>query len=134
MARPTARRALVAPAALGLALATPLLAMPPLATPALAGPDLALPAAAPAAARLDRALIAGEAARPCPQYGPGFVRNPGTGACTRVSGRVRVEAGTARRGPEREGPMTASGRLAIDTRTETDYGPARVFVRFGNRR
>ena len=81
--------------------------------------------------RIDRAEIAGERRRACPQFGTGFAAIPGTGACTRISGRVRAEAGSPRRGPEREGPVSASGRLAIDTRTETEYGPARAFVRFG---
>lgn len=98
----------------------------------LALPMLVLPAAA--SERIDRARIAGEGRRACPQWGPGFAEIPGTGACTRVSGRVRAEAGTARRGPEREGPVSAASRLAIDTRTETDYGPARAFVRFGTGR
>jgi hypothetical protein len=81
--------------------------------------------------RIDRAEIAGEKRRACPQFGTGFAAIPGTGACTRVSGRVSAEAGNLRRGPDREGPVSASGRLAIDTRTETEYGPARAFVRFG---
>lgn len=99
----------------------------------LAGPTL-VPLAAASERRLDRARIAGEGRRACPQFGPGFAEIPGTGACTRVSGRVRAEAGTPQRGPEREGTLSASGRLAIDTRTQTEYGPARAFVRFGTGR
>ena len=97
---------------------------------------LAAPAAAERLDRegLDRARIVGEGRRACPQFGAGFAALPGTSACTRVSGRVRAEAGTPRRGPEREGAVTAAGRLAVDTRTQTDYGSARAFVRFGTGR
>lgn len=104
-------------------------------TPIVLAALVALATPALAEGRIDRARIAGEGKRPCPHYGPGFSAVPGTGACTRVSGRVRAEAGTPfRRGPEREAGLSASGRLAIDTRTETDFGPARAFVRFGTRR
>lgn len=50
----------------------------------------------PAAARPAPA----QAARPCPEYGPGFVRLEGSSACVRVGGGVRVEFGktSSRRG------------------------------------
>lgn len=34
-----------------------------------------------------------QATRPCPEYGPGFVRVEGSSACVRVGGGVRVEFG-----------------------------------------
>jgi len=34
-----------------------------------------------------------QAARPCPEYGPGFVRLEGASACVRIGGGVRVEVG-----------------------------------------
>jgi hypothetical protein len=111
-----------------------LLALGLLAPPAFAA-DGRIDRAGIERAGIDRSRIADEARRPCPRFGPGFAAVPGTGACTRISGRVRAEAGTPiRRGPERAGALSGSGRLAIDTRTDTEYGPARAFVRFGTRR
>ncbi|WP_332683456.1 hypothetical protein [Bosea sp. (in: a-proteobacteria)] len=55
------------------------------------GPARSKPSAAPPAPA--------QAARPCPEYGPGFVRVAGSSACVRVGGGVRVEFGkTSRRG------------------------------------
>lgn len=50
----------------------------------------------PAAAR----PVPTQATRPCPEYGPGFVRVEGSSACVRVGGGVRVEFGktSSRRG------------------------------------
>jgi hypothetical protein len=38
-----------------------------------------------------------QAARPCPEYGPGFVRLEGSTACVRMGGGVRFEAGKSSR-------------------------------------
>lgn len=68
-------------------------------------------------------------ARPCPRYGPSFVRLPGSETCVRLTGRVSggIDA-RARRFDPAEAPLIA-GRLTIDTRTESGYGPVRTFVR-----
>jgi hypothetical protein len=71
-----------------------------------------------------------EAMLPCPRLGPGFVRTPGSATCVRVSGRAvaGVDLGT-----QHSGPVTA-GQLSIDTRSESDLGPVRAFVRMGHGR
>ncbi len=101
----------------------------------------ALCAALPANALDVRDLPIAKAPETCPQEGPGFTRlNPG-GPCLRISGRVRAEAGTlvpARPGAGLDGVprgvVGASGRVAIDTRTETEFGPARAYIRLGTGR
>lgn len=65
---------------------------------------------------------------------PGFVRMPGSRNCTRLSGRVvagidaRANAGGAAAAP------VVAGRIAIDNRTDTDFGEVRTYVRVGNGR
>ncbi|KQP07875.1 hypothetical protein ASF28_12280 [Methylobacterium sp. Leaf99] len=93
--------------------------------------------AGPVSAR-DRAVAPAGEVRPCPSQGAGFVRVPGTTTCLRLSGRVAagLAAGLAA-GPaaERRNPAPLSlGRLSVDTRTTTDYGPVRAFVRMGTGR
>jgi hypothetical protein len=86
-------------------------------------------AAGPAVAR-ERAVPAAESIRPCPSEGPGFVRLGKSATCIRLSGRVvaGVDAGPG----GRDGARTiGDGRLAIDTRVESDYGAVRTFVRVG---
>ncbi|MFD1302810.1 porin [Methylobacterium marchantiae] len=70
-----------------------------------------------------------QAAKPCPRHGAGFIRIPGSETCIRVGGRARTgldlrsgEDGSAAR-------PVAGGRLSVDTRTESDYGPVRTYVR-----
>lgn len=74
---------------------------------------------------------AGEATRPCPKSGKGFVHIPGSTTCIRLSGRVAagVDMGSARRAAPANPPNLA--RLSIDTRSDTEYGPVRTFVRMG---
>ncbi|MGE7413183.1 porin [Methylobacterium tarhaniae] len=99
-----------------------------------AAPVAALPAHA-----LDmRDLPIARAPEACPHEGPGFTRVVPGGPCMRISGRVRAEAGTpvpARPGAGLDGAargvVSGSGRIAIDTRTQTDYGPARAYIRLG---
>ncbi|MCC0807999.1 hypothetical protein FPV16_17585 [Methylobacterium sp. W2] len=70
-----------------------------------------------------------QAAKPCPRHGSGFIRIPGSETCIRIGGRAA--AGLDLRSRE-DGPASrpiASGRLAVDTRTETGYGPVRTYVR-----
>lgn len=62
------------------------------------------------------------AARPCPEYGPGFVRLEGGGACVRVGGSVAVEYGAGSGG--RNG-SAATGAVSVETRAETGLGPVR---------
>ena len=71
------------------------------------------------------------ALRSCAQYGPGFIAVPGTETCTRISGRVTAEAGTATRSVRREdiAGFGTSGRVAVDSRTATPYGPLRAYLR-----
>jgi hypothetical protein len=101
----------------------------------------ALCAALPAEALDVRDLPIAKAPETCPHEGPGFIRFSPGGPCTRISGRVRAEAGTpvhARAGAGLDGAargvVGASGRVAIDTRTQTDYGPARAYIRLGTGR
>jgi hypothetical protein len=67
---------------------------------------------------------------PCPSYGPGFFRQPGTTVCLKLSGKVRVETGISDRRSRLE-PVTGSAiraDLGLETRTPTDYGTLRTVV------
>jgi hypothetical protein len=69
-----------------------------------------------------------QAARPCPEFGPGFVRLEAGSTCVRASGQVRVDG--AWRGSSANGfGSSARARLSLDARTPTQAGPVRVFVR-----
>ncbi len=127
------------PAAAAVALAS--LAWPasaaeagPLELPVLA-PVVVAPAVPAASGPAPRGAVPrGPAAVPassCLAYGSGFAPLGASGACLRISGRVRVEAGTSRAfGPDAaRSPLGASGRLSVDARVPTDYGPARSFLR-----
>lgn len=93
---------------------------------------LALPVvlAASAALPADHAR-AGPRGRSCVQQGSGFVEVPSTSTCIRISGRVRSEYGLPARGVARGdvAGFRAGGRLAVDSRTDTAYGPLRTYVR-----
>jgi len=98
-------------------------------------------AALPARALDLRDLPVVKAPEACPHEGPGFTRLVPGGPCMRISGRVRAEAGTpvpARPGAGLDGMprgvVSGSGQVAIDTRTQTDYGPARAYIRLGTGR
>lgn len=87
---------------------------------------LALALAPGAAVALDRAALPSEAPmEACPEPGAGFARIPGTSTCLRVSGRVAagIEAGT------QGSAAPVRGRFSVDTRSETDLGPVRSFLR-----
>ncbi len=73
---------------------------------------------------------AGKPARPCPEYGPGFVRLEGATACVRIGGSVSVEYGVGSRG--RSG-SAASGTVRLDTRDETTLGPVRTTLQVRGR-
>jgi hypothetical protein len=85
----------------------------------------------PAAGRERVAAPAGTL-RPCPSRGAGFIAVPGSDTCLRVSGRVAGEVAATRRGSSAPlGTPSAIGHLSIDTRTATEAGPVRAFVRMG---
>jgi hypothetical protein len=69
--------------------------------------------------------------RACPRYGPGFVEVPGSTTCMRIGGRVTSEytTGTRRVSRDQIAGFGASGRVSVDTRTDTAYGPLRSYVR-----
>ena len=80
-----------------------------------------------AAERL-RPQVQGEKRLPCPKQGAGFVRVPGSPTCIRLSGRA---VGGIDVGSHGAAPVTA-GQLSIDTRSESEFGPVRAFVRMGH--
>lgn len=64
--------------------------------------------------------------RPCPEYGPGFVRVEGSTSCVRVGGSVRVEMGKS----SRSGFGTSTGALVqLEGRGESTVGPVRGVLR-----
>lgn len=73
---------------------------------------------------------AAQAGRPCPAYGPGFVRVEGSSLCVRVGGAVRAEFGrSSRNGQGSSGyGSSAGGVVRLETRGETDFGPVRSVV------
>lgn len=71
-----------------------------------------------------------ETRQPCPKQGPGFVRVPGSPTCIRLSGRA---VGALDIDSHGTAPVTA-GQLSIDTRSESEFGPVRAFVRMGHGR
>ena len=78
------------------------------------------------AAAFERAPLPSEAPmEPCPSQGANFFRIPGTTTCLRLSGRVAagLQTGAGRTA------APVMGRLSVDTRSETDLGPVRSFVR-----
>jgi hypothetical protein len=75
------------------------------------------------------------AARPCPQYGPGFVRIDGSSLCVRAGGSVRVDVGKSSVGKSSRSGYGSSARgvVELETRGETSLGPVRSVVRAGGR-
>lgn len=69
-----------------------------------------------------------EAAASCP---PGFAALQNSNTCVRVSGRVRADAlvGSARTRTSDTIGTQASGRVQLDVRTQTEYGPLRAVIR-----
>jgi hypothetical protein len=78
--------------------------------------------AKPAAARPAPA----QAARPCPEYGPGFVRVEGSSACVRVGGGVRVEFGKS--SSNRRYGSNAEAMVYGEARSATSFGEMRAVV------
>lgn len=67
-----------------------------------------------------------QAARPCPEYGPGFVRVEGSSACVRVGGGVRVEFG--KRSSNRGYGSGAEAMVYGEARSQTSVGEMRTVV------
>lgn len=66
------------------------------------------------------------AARPCPEYGPGFVRVDGSSLCVRASGSVAAEFGKSSN--NRSGSAVGAA-VQLEARGETSFGPVRSVVR-----
>ena len=89
---------------------------------------LALATQAAAAPSLRPTGASGEAASACP---PGFAALQGSGTCVRVSGRVRADAlaGSADTRTGNAVGTEVSGRVQLDVRKQTEYGPLRAVIR-----
>ncbi|WP_406857313.1 porin [Alsobacter sp. KACC 23698] len=88
--------------------------------------------AAPAAAAEARPG-AGASVRACPALGAGFYALPGSDTCVKIGGRARYESGyasSAPRGAASTGSR-ATGMAFVDSRTQTEAGPLRAYVRVG---
>ena len=68
------------------------------------------------------------AAKPCPQYGPGFVRVEGSSLCVRAGGSVRVDVGKSSYSGT---GSSVRGMAELETRAETGFGTLRTVVRGG---
>jgi hypothetical protein len=73
---------------------------------------------------------------PCPEYGPGFARAPGSATCFRIDGRVRGEMQFRQRGSRLGDSVgTSAGvRVGLDARTPTEFGTLRVVTRLNAQR
>lgn len=67
----------------------------------------------------------GAAARPCPEYGAGFVRVEGSAFCVRAGGAVRAEFGKSSRNGY---GSRADGLVYLESRGQTALGPVRSVV------
>jgi len=67
-------------------------------------------------------------ARPCPEYGAGFVRMEGSSFCVRVGGSVGVEFGKSSR---RGYGSSAGGQVYLESRGQTALGPVRSVLSVG---
>jgi len=79
--------------------------------------------------------IAGQAqaVSACP---PGFAMLQSSDICVRVSGRVRAETvvGSSRLRSSGSYGSGATGRVQLDVRKQTEYGPFRAVIAAGNQR
>ncbi|MXQ13300.1 porin [Microvirga makkahensis] len=68
-----------------------------------------------------------QAASSCP---PGFAMLQDSDTCVRIGGRVRAETivRSSRTRKADTGTSQASGRVQMDVRKQTDYGPFRAFI------
>lgn len=85
-----------------------------------------LPGRGPAKERAKPARAEPQAARPCPEYGPGFVRLEGSSFCVRAGGSARVDFGKS----SQNGYGSSAGALVqLEGRGESALGPVRSVVR-----
>lgn len=68
------------------------------------------------------APAAGQRARPCPEYGAGFVKLEGSSFCVRAGGSVRAEFGKSSRNGY---GSRADGMAYIESRGQSAVGPVR---------
>ncbi|WP_293808158.1 hypothetical protein [uncultured Bosea sp.] len=81
--------------------------------------------AEPYAAPAKPAQKPGSAARPCPEYGAGFVRVEGSQFCVKAGGAVRAEFGKS----SRNGTGTRTdGMVYLESRGQTGLGEVRSVV------
>ena len=85
-----------------------------------------LPGRGPMKERLKPARAEPNAARPCPEYGPGFVRIDGSSLCVRAGGSVRVDFGKSSRSGY---GSSADALVQLEGRGETSMGPVRTVLR-----
>ncbi|MCO5092599.1 hypothetical protein [Bosea sp. (in: a-proteobacteria)] len=71
------------------------------------------------------AARSGPAARPCPEYGAGFMRVEGSSFCVRAGGAVRAEFGKSSRNGY---GSRADGLVYLESRGETAFGPVRSVI------
>lgn len=73
------------------------------------------------------AAEAAEAASPCP---PGFAMLQDSVTCVRIGGRVRADTIVRLSRGRSSDTFTnqVTGRVQMDVRTQTEYGPARAFI------
>lgn len=64
-------------------------------------------------------------ARPCPEYGAGYVRIEGSSTCVRMGGAVRAEFGKSSHSGY--GNRT-DGMVYLESRTDTALGPMRSVI------
>jgi hypothetical protein len=74
-----------------------------------------------------------QAASPCP---PGFSMLQSSDTCVRISGTVRADAvaGSGRLRTSDSLKTQSGGRVQIDVRKQTEYGPLRAVIAVGNLR
>lgn len=74
---------------------------------------------------------AAQAASPCP---PGFAMLQASDTCVRISGRVRTESlvGSSRLRSSDGFQTRTGGRVQLDVRKQTEYGPLRAVISVGN--
>ena len=84
-----------------------------------------LPGRGPVKERPKPARTETNAARPCPEYGQGFVRVDGSSLCVRAGGSVRADFGKS----SRNGYGSSAGALVhLEGRGETSMGPVRTVI------
>lgn len=80
---------------------------------------------APYEASAKPAAKPGSTARPCPEYGAGFIRVEGSAFCVRAGGAVRAEFGKSSRNGY---GSRADGMVYLESRGQTALGPVRSVV------